>query len=794
MFQRRLKVFLFILVIASAALAIRATQIQIVHRDFYQQLGHKMAQRREFIETTRGTIFDRKDRPLAEDSPCVDACVDYRAITEEPDPDWLTQIAFSNLKHKLSGEEYRRAERHPEDDPAVQAEVARLRANISAMWDELALVGDQTPDQLNELRQQIVARVEMRKQSHTWATYRAALKSSMKNQVWYRRLFAADPSADDAIDNYQVEVVEETQPHAILHTLTTPAQARLAREQERFFCLSLLPGKYRDYPRGDAACHVLGYLSPVKPDEQTVTEGSTVTDDDDEEKYLQGYWAQDLIGRAGLEAMCEKTLRGSRGYIEKSVETDEVLNRVDPVPGGSVHSTIDIELERDVEREFQKERVHVDNDMKETETHWNQHGAAVVIDVTNNEVLAMVSYPGYDLNTLQTTYETMAVDDLNSPLMNRATEMAVEPGSTVKTIVGAGAITHGYMTAEDKIECTGYLTFGSRKILDSQRCWTVALTALHPDLGSVPSHKAISHDPTLSDDNKLTIAQGLKNSCNVVFETIADKMQMGELSFWYDRFGLGRPTGIGIDESPGRLYRPTDSMRHQMGPMTWSAGIGEGVVHATVLQMANVAATFARDGVWMRPRLICQPDESSDSAPRKKLDTPDSVDLGLTPEALKAVKDGMCGVCSDDLGNGTGLYILPKHIERGPDDPPLDEDPLLHIRIAGKTGTAQTGQLLTVYQRDGSGNVKVDSRGQPIFRKVPFCEKGTEGWYVPPIGPNPEKHVAHAWFIGYAPADHPQVAFCVLVEYGEAGGRVAGAIAHDILVDCYNHQYLSNGK
>ena len=85
-----------------------------------------------------------------------------------------------------------------------------------------------------------------------------------------------------------------------------------------------------------------------------------------------------------------------------------------------------------------------------------------------------------------------------------------------------------------------------------------------------------------------------------------------------------------------------------------------------------------------------------------------------------------------------------------------------------------------------------DANGKPIgHHPVHFGDPGTQGWYLAPDGPDPEKHLAHAWFIGYAPAEHPQIAFCVLVEYGEAGGRVAGAIAHDLLVDCIKRGYLS---
>jgi cell division protein FtsI/penicillin-binding protein 2 len=118
----------------------------------------------------------------------------------------------------------------------------------------------------------------------------------------------------------------------------------------------------------------------------------------------------------------------------------------------------------------------------------------------------------------------------------------------------------------------------------------------------------------------------------------------------------------------------------------------------------------------------------------------------------------------------------------------LDQDPLARVQIAGKTGSAQTGGFMSLVDRDANG--------KPSIRLIHFGDPGTEGWYSEPhtTDGHPEKHLAHAWFIGYAPADHPQIAFAVLVEYGEAGGRVAGPIAHDLLVDCIKHGYLSSGK
>jgi cell division protein FtsI/penicillin-binding protein 2 len=182
----------------------------------------------------------------------------------------------------------------------------------------------------------------------------------------------------------------------------------------------------------------------------------------------------------------------------------------------------------------------------------------------------------------------------------------------------------------------------------------------------------------------------------------------------------------------------------------------------------------------MRPRLVASDDAGRFTTGAPVTPVPDVVDLHLSADAIQAIHKGMSEVCSED---GTGAAILPEK-----QDPPLDQDPLRQIPIAGKTGSAQTGKLMSLVERDANGKVTG-------IRQVNFGDPGTEGWYLRPDYPDhPEKHLAHGWFIGYAPADHPQIAFCVFVEYGEAGGRVAGAIAHDLLVDCVKRGYLRAAK
>lgn len=760
MFQRRLKTFLFFLVFVSGLLAARAAQIQWLQRNFWRERATELRKQSVWIETTRGAIRDRAGRVLAYDAPCIDACVDYRAVVDEPDPQWLRDQAEQTLINQL-GDPGRQGRRSAHWQTLLDQQTDQARNDLNAMWAELASVSGKSPEEIEDIRQDIVARVEMRRRYIWWRNYQRAAgqPDNDPSAKWYQN-FLGDSGGDADINNYGMDVAEETEPHVILHAIDPQTQAILAKQQDRFFALSLQPSKHREYPFGRVACHLLGRIAQVSADEM----GANDPFGNDE---LKRYWPADLIGRGGVEGLCEKTLRGSRGRIETLEGEDQAVGSVDAQPGQDVKLSIDIQLQSDIEDAFAKQRTYG------SETRFNQHGAAVVLDVATGQVLAMVSNPGFDPNTLDKDYAALSRDDLNLPLMNRATQMALEPGSTVKTIVGCGSITHGFMTPTSTIECTGYLVLHGVKY-HVGRCWVASFY----ESGQIPS--PLHHPIPFEDPHPtgfLTISDGLERSCNVVFETIADKMGMRELSYWFDQFGLGRPTGIGIEESAGLIPDPVDAGPHSLMQMwTWFAGIGQGRVHATPLQMANVAATIARDGIWMRPQLVSNDDVGpATTRPGFSLG-PDRVDLHLAPEAVAAVREGMRRVCNSVAGTGRG--ILP--------DPSDPNDLLNGIVIAGKTGSAQTG-LMTIPQRDADGEIiREDGRVKRV--PVELGSPGTRGWYAS-VGVN--KHMVHAWYIGYAPADHPKVAFCVMVEYGEAGGIVAAGIAHDVLEACVRHGYLS---
>jgi penicillin-binding protein 2 len=267
-------------------------------------------------------------------------------------------------------------------------------------------------------------------------------------------------------------------------------------------------------------------------------------------------------------------------------------------------------------------------------------------------------------------------------------------------------------------------------------------------------------------DGFLCFADALERSCNVYFETVADRLGMDRLCKWYDRFGLGHETGVGIAESTGRLPNSYPDAGAQQRSILWFSGIGQTRMLATPIQMANVAATVARNGIWMRPRLVGPGVATTPMKYKNDRHIPDRVDLQLSPESLAAAREGMVNVVNAPSGTGTEGH--------------MDE-----LLVAGKTGTAQASRLRPKELIDG-----VEQRVE--LQPASWGHPTDTPWYRG-VGANGDK-LNHAWFIGFAPANDPQIAFAVMLQYGGGGGTNAGPIAKRILIACAEHGYLTLGK
>ena len=760
MFERRLKIFFLILCGVTLVLLLRAGQLQVVNAKYWEDRAKKSLKRETLLETTRGSIVDFQGRVLAQDEPGTLAAVDFRAIEREPK--WMGMRATARLLSR-AGAEYRKSDTE-QRKAMLAAELARLNADIDNMWRTLAEVSGKPLEEIGQIQASIRRRVDMRRRYVWYARYKEAMQEhdaeqQKEEESWLEAWLLSDDPAPE-LESFNVEVSEQTESHVILNNVSNDVHIRLKKRLEEFPGLELRPSKYRHYPLGDIACHVIGRMSAVTEDD--------LLGDPNPKDGLRKYLPNDQIGRAGIEALADQALRGSRGRVERLIGDDRIIGTVLPTRGQDVMITVDVALQKSVEDAFRRMR-WTDKDTGALVEEHEMHGAAVVIDVPTGQVRALVSYPTYDLNTFDEQFARLADDYRRVPLMNRATQTAVEPGSTVKPIVGIGAITDGIISATGGIECTGYMIVNGKPVHHGGRCWTAKMYAdRFPHM--VAHHQLPDQDP--HPTGRLTFSDALQRSCNVYFESLGATMRMNNLCRWFRHFGLGQKTGIGIAEWNGRLpdsVTTARAVRHDPS-LLWFTSIGQGQVTATPVQMANVAATIARNGIWVRPTLVTDRKQA-----RLMLQANDNrgdrMDLRLDPSALAAARDGMVRVVNSGVA-GTGKNI--RHDA---------------IVVAGKTGTAQAPPLRWP-TFDEHGKKIVDEKGRERKRDVKPNAPGTRNpeapWYR--VGARGER--THAWFIGYAPADNPQIAFAVMLEYGGSGGAGAGMIAKEMVTSLINHNYL----
>ncbi|MEG2119294.1 MAG: penicillin-binding transpeptidase domain-containing protein, partial [Pseudoflavonifractor sp.] len=381
------------------------------------------------------------------------------------------------------------------------------------------------------------------------------------------------------------------------------------------------PTTVRQYETPYAA-HLLGRVGLMDPEEW--------------ETYgTMGYNMNDTVGKDGVELAFEQYLRGEAGTRAIDVNTSgkivsqQWLTDLDtgepmvPKPGDNVSLTIDIRLQEAVERALAAAIPALPS--KDT-----QGGAAVVTDVKTGGILAMASYPGFDLSTLYkdpAVYDETLKDPLK-PLFNRASMGTYSPGSVFKMVVGTAALEEGLTTPYEKILDTGRLTLPEEKNYPygeyHPQCW------IYRQHGGTHGREDMAH--------------ALKDSCNVYFYTLGHRLGIDKINEYAAMFGLGRETGFELPERVGQVASPETSEKLGVkwyGGDLLSAAIGQGNTLLTPLQMANYIATLVNGGDHYSAHLLESVKKSDFSALVYRRE-PEILDrLEISPENLAAVKEGM---------------------------------------------------------------------------------------------------------------------------------------------------------
>lgn len=339
--------------------------------------------------------------------------------------------------------------------------------------------------------------------------------------------------------------------------------------------MEISEGWDRIYLDGTTAPHVRGTVGAISA-----------------EKYAElksaGYTMNDIIGTSGIELALEDTLRGQRGtrVITRNSDGVKISDEItkEPQAGNSVMLTIDSKFQNMVEQivQYQMDFLHspyyttaMDANLRGKDT---EVGSAVVLDVKDGSVLAMVTLPSYDINDLVENYGAV-LNAKNSPVLNRAINGEYRPGSTFKTITATAGLAEGAILPSTTISCGGKYSYYAPS-------YTPGCTGVH---------------------GAITVQFGLKYSCNIFFYETARRMGIDRLAYWASRFGVGQDLGFEIPMSTGRMTTP--ELFDRLG-LEWNAsdtiqaGIGQSETLLTPLHLATQAMTIANNGVRYRPHIV----------------------------------------------------------------------------------------------------------------------------------------------------------------------------------------------
>ncbi len=456
------------------------------------------------------------------------------------------------------------------------------------------------------------------------------------------------------------------------------------RGDDAFPEMELIRSQHRLYPRNGAAAHLLGYTGEINDAELNTQEFA---------KHNPG----DIIGKMGIERFYNDGLNGIDGQrqvrVDNRMNTREVLGIKEAQPGRDLRLTIDLDLQMVAELAME-----------------GKSGAVVAIDPRNGEVLALVSTPAYDPNHFIGRINTREWKALNEnpelPLLNRAIQAQLAPGSTFKPIMALAGLEEGVIDETTTVHCAGSVTYFGRPF----KC-----------------HKKGGH-------GTVSLHRAIAQSCDVYFYMVGNRLGIDKIAKYAEMAGLGKETGVDLPHEKAGIV-PSNAWKIRRYREKWYAGetisvsIGQGALTITPIQLAHAIGGIVTGGVWMRPHLV---KEDKPSAPARRSD--------LNLDNVNRVMSGMYAVVNE---GGTGAASRIPGVE-----------------FSGKTGSAQRVSNELAKKKDTTADYRDDGwfvgfapRSQPEIVVAALFEHGVHGDLAAPI----VRDVVKAWHDKKLRMERPKV-------------------------------------
>lgn len=683
LFTNRYFIVLAVMILAATAMVFRLYDMQIINGSDYSLQSSKKVTHVFSIEAPRGLIFDRNGLPLAFNRESNDIYLTKAYIVDAELNESL--LLLSNIFEENNEDYLHSFDKYVLGNPVIFNPDKTIEEIIEWQKDPelLNMAAKFTKNSAKELILVLRKEFEIDDSYTDSEAYRIiCMRYEILKNRWNYRTGGRIPIATDV----SVESIAYISEH--MHDIQgVIIQKRMVREY----------GDVMD------VAHVLGYVGNIAPDQ--------LPDYEDD-----GYDAKDVIGKDGIEKFAEDYLRGTDGYME--VEADQNTGRIlakidgyDEIGGDDVTLTIDMELQN-VAMKAMEDTIATIISKYDGEINYGDAsaGATVAIDVKTGEVLVMASYPTYDpgwfIHDDEESQEKLVdalTDGYGLPTFNRALQGRYTPGSTFKPIVAIAALESDELeyNAESTVLCDGHYEY---------------------DGWDYYCHEYVSSGGWFTH-GELTISEGIKTSCNLVFHKLGLDVGIEEINKWAEQFGLGNGTGLDLfGEAVGirsnREYKYSTFDEKWWSADTGQTSIGQLYNNFTPLELAVYVAALANGGEKLTPYLIKDiksPEGEIIYEGEKSFEK-----IIWSDETYQIIKEGMDSVTLD----GTAKKVFENY----------------PISVAGKTGTAETG-----HEADESSNglfICYAPVEDPQIAIVTVVENGVWGSYTAPVA----KEILNAYF------------------------------------------------
>lgn len=621
----------------------RLLYLQVSGQDYYTMSSPTVYSTRYVtIKAQRGEIFDRNGKALVTNRYTYDILLDYstKPSSQAELNDMILELDAMASKTGESG-------KITEPKPSLDITVGTSGLSFSKPDGfEDTSRGRKYSKLISELNVGEDASVEEEARA---LMYRYGIVSREYNketeEYEYYHNYTYSVSARLLLIRLDMELsgFSSVQPYTLAEDASLALITGIEEKYSRGFIVEANASRVYNYP--GYASHILGRIGPIQSNVEYYTE--------------RGYSLNAKVGLDGAEAAFEEYLRGVDGTLK--ITEDEYGNIVsaevteEPIAGNDVYLTIDIEMEMVAEKALAENIFKIREEGiasgKELSGEDASAGALVAQDPDTGEILAICSYPTYDLSTFSQDYNTLK-DDEYKPYLNRALNGLYAPGSTFKVGVALAALTEGTITKDTIIDAQGeYRYYASSNY--TPRCWLYLLS------GQV--------------HGKINVVEAIQESCNYFFYEVGRLLTIEKMNEYVRHYGLGEPTGIELPESVGILAGP--DYRNDNGLDKWSPGdtlqaaIGQSDNLFTPLQIGSYISTVLNGGDRYSAHLLYEVRKYGTGEVIYKSDPAIADSVEISEENLATVKEGMKGV----MDNGSAASVFAGY----------------EVSVGGKTGTAQ---------------------------------------------------------------------------------------------------------